>query len=225
MADWDPTSAQPGAPSKPALHRARVDYRRLCEEPLEGIVAVPDAKDAMRFHVLVSGPTGTPYEGGSFYFLLRLPNDYPHSPPRARIMTTGGGVVRFNPNLYANGKVGRGKRTGGRVGGPARGDAGAPRARVCIARARRARAAMRVEPALPPLPTPTPLLRPLPSTQPARACVCAPSRLRALTRSRARPFSPARPRASRLARPLAARHHRAPSLPPLPCNARRRRFA
>jgi ubiquitin-conjugating enzyme E2 Z len=121
MADWDPTAAQPGAPSKPALHRARVDYRRLCEEPLEGIVAVPDAKDAMKFHVLVSGPTGTPYEGGSFYFLLRLPNDYPHSPPRARIMTTGGGVVRFNPNLYANGKVRRGRGAGGRADGPARG--------------------------------------------------------------------------------------------------------
>ena len=105
MADWDPTTPQPGAPAKPALHRARIDYRRLCEEPLEGIVAVPDAKDAMKFHVLVSGPAGTPYEGGSFYFLLRLPHDYPHSPPRAKILTTGGGGVRFNPNLYANGKV------------------------------------------------------------------------------------------------------------------------
>jgi len=107
MADWDPLSATStgGTPSKTALHRARADFRRLCEEPLEGIVVSPDAKDPLRFHALLSGPAGTPYEGGSFYFVLRLPNDYPHSPPRARIMTTGGGAVRFNPNLYANGKV------------------------------------------------------------------------------------------------------------------------
>ena len=45
MADWDPLGpSQGGAPSKTALHRARMDYRRLCEEPLEGIVAVPDEK-------------------------------------------------------------------------------------------------------------------------------------------------------------------------------------
>jgi ubiquitin-conjugating enzyme E2 Z len=32
-------------------------------------------------------------------------NDYPHSPPRVTLKTTGGGVVRFNPNLYKCGKV------------------------------------------------------------------------------------------------------------------------
>ena len=42
---------------------------------------------------------------GFFYFVLHCPDDYPHSPPRVRLMTTGGGTVRFNPNLYANGKV------------------------------------------------------------------------------------------------------------------------
>ncbi|CAN0186780.1 unnamed protein product, partial [Laminaria digitata] len=42
---------------------------------------------------------------GFFYFVLHCPDDYPHSPPKVRLMTTGGGAVRFNPNLYANGKV------------------------------------------------------------------------------------------------------------------------
>ena len=41
----------------------------------------------------------------SFYFVLHCPDDYPHNPPKVRLMTTGGGTVRFNPNLYANGKV------------------------------------------------------------------------------------------------------------------------
>jgi ubiquitin-protein ligase len=34
-----------------------------------------------------------------------LNDDYPNSHPHVRILTTGNGKVRFNPNLYANGKV------------------------------------------------------------------------------------------------------------------------
>ncbi|KAL7488490.1 hypothetical protein ACHAWX_000224, partial [Stephanocyclus meneghinianus] len=30
---------------------------------------------------------------------------YPHVPPKVQFLTTGGGAIRFNPNLYANGKV------------------------------------------------------------------------------------------------------------------------
>jgi ubiquitin-conjugating enzyme E2 Z len=53
----------------------------------------------------MNGPFDTPYEGGYFYFILRFPPDYPYSPPRVKFMTTAGGTVRFNPNLYADGKV------------------------------------------------------------------------------------------------------------------------
>lgn len=31
--------------------------------------------------------------------------DYPTNPPKVKLLTTGGGTVRFNPNLYRNGKV------------------------------------------------------------------------------------------------------------------------
>ena len=34
-----------------------------------------------------------------------IPGDYPNSPPKMKIVTTGGGRHRFNPNLYADGKV------------------------------------------------------------------------------------------------------------------------
>jgi ubiquitin-protein ligase len=54
---------------------------------------------------LVVGPEGTPYQNGLFLFDLFLPLDFPQSPPQCVIKTTGGGKVRFNPNLYANGKV------------------------------------------------------------------------------------------------------------------------
>lgn len=51
------------------------------------------------------GPTGTPYANGCFVFDVHVPSDYPNSPPLVQLMTTGNGKVRFNPNLYACGKV------------------------------------------------------------------------------------------------------------------------
>ena len=59
----------------------------------------------LQLSVLIIGPFDTPYEGGFFQFLLRFPPNYPFSPPRVKFLTTGDGTVRFNPNLYRNGKV------------------------------------------------------------------------------------------------------------------------
>ena len=54
---------------------------------------------------IIIGPAGTPYENGCFEFEMIIGHDYPHNPPNVQIMTTGSGSVRFNPNLYNNGKV------------------------------------------------------------------------------------------------------------------------
>ncbi|CAN0078898.1 unnamed protein product, partial [Hapterophycus canaliculatus] len=62
-----------------------------------------DRFDVMR--ALITGPKGTPYEGGCFEFDILLPPDYPNKPPHVHFITTGGGRVRFNPNLYNTGKV------------------------------------------------------------------------------------------------------------------------
>lgn len=40
-----------------------------------------------------------------FHFDMRFPEDYPNAAPKVHITTTSGGSVRFNPNLYATGKV------------------------------------------------------------------------------------------------------------------------
>jgi ubiquitin-protein ligase len=40
-----------------------------------------------------------------FFFDILFPQDYPNIPPLMLLETTGGGRVRFNPNLYADGKV------------------------------------------------------------------------------------------------------------------------
>ena len=54
---------------------------------------------------LVIGPVDTPYQNGCFEFDVLLPSNYPASAPKMKLVTTGNGSVRFNANLYANGKV------------------------------------------------------------------------------------------------------------------------
>lgn len=56
-------------------------------------------------YALILGPFDTPYEGGFFCFFLKFPTNYPIRPPKVKLMTTGDGLVRFNPNFYKNGKV------------------------------------------------------------------------------------------------------------------------
>jgi len=55
--------------------------------------------------VLITAPTKTPYDSGCFIFDIYCPLSYPSDPPKVNLMTTGGGSVRFNPNLYEDGYV------------------------------------------------------------------------------------------------------------------------
>jgi ubiquitin-conjugating enzyme E2 J2 len=43
---------------------------------------------------LVAGPDGSPYAGGEYVVEMRLPSDYPFSPPTMRMLTPSG---RFEP--------------------------------------------------------------------------------------------------------------------------------
>lgn len=54
---------------------------------------------------LITGTVDTPYSRGCFVFDIYFPSSYPVDPPMVKIITTGNGTVRFNPNLYADGKV------------------------------------------------------------------------------------------------------------------------
>ena len=54
---------------------------------------------------LVMGAKGTPYAHGAYLFDIFFDENYPQGPPKMNLTTTGAGRVRFNPNLYACGKV------------------------------------------------------------------------------------------------------------------------
>lgn len=62
-----------------------------------------DRYDFLR--AVIFGPEETPYDSGAFVFDIWLPLEYPSVPPKFRLLTTGSGRVRFNPNLYDSGKV------------------------------------------------------------------------------------------------------------------------
>ncbi|KAB7499703.1 Ubiquitin-conjugating enzyme E2 Z [Armadillidium nasatum] len=106
---WDPLASNDWDVAGPPNHfvstRIKRDLTALFKEPLPGIFAIPDEKNFCLVHCLILGPFETPYEGGYFHFAVRFGPSYPIHPPRVRMLTTGGGKVRFNPNLYSNGKV------------------------------------------------------------------------------------------------------------------------
>ncbi|KAL0210530.1 hypothetical protein RCL1_004966 [Eukaryota sp. TZLM3-RCL] len=70
----------------------------------ETILMKPKPSSIMEADVLVIGQSG-PYLHGFFHFHTKFPEDYPFNPPIYKYLTTGGGSIRMNPNLYADGKV------------------------------------------------------------------------------------------------------------------------
>lgn len=79
--------------------------RELMMSATPGVFITMDEANVSVIYALLTGPEGTPYEGGFFHFRLEMPGDYPASPPHVKNLTTAGGRVHFNPNLYACGKV------------------------------------------------------------------------------------------------------------------------
>lgn len=70
-----------------------------------GIYICVNEDDPSFMKALITGPRDTPYNFGLFEFDIYLPPMFPEKPPHVWFKTTNKGGVRFNPNLYANGKV------------------------------------------------------------------------------------------------------------------------
>lgn len=103
--DWDPTAHDDELPSDECLARVKHELAELEARPLPSAFVAAEAKDVTKINALIVGPQGTPFEGGFFYVLIKCPPNYPNSPPRARLMTTDAGRVKFSPNLHENGKM------------------------------------------------------------------------------------------------------------------------
>lgn len=92
--------------SKESVHRLMLDVRHIMKNPMKdnGIYYVHDESDMLRGYAMIVGPEDTPYYGGFYFFRFQFPSDYPYSPPVVTYCTNDG-HIRFNPNLYGNGKV------------------------------------------------------------------------------------------------------------------------
>merc|ERR1712088_80606 len=76
------------------------ETQKLTQDPVPGIEAIPDEKNARYFHIKVIGPADSPYENGKFDLELFLPEEYPMAPPKVRFMTK-----IFHPNIDKLGRI------------------------------------------------------------------------------------------------------------------------
>ncbi len=88
-----------------ALKRIKRDLINFTQEPLEGAYISFNEENFTKVYLMIVGPKDTPYYGGFFCFYINFPEDYPMNPPRVVFLSTDSGTIRFNPNLYQDGKV------------------------------------------------------------------------------------------------------------------------
>ncbi|XP_026725777.1 LOW QUALITY PROTEIN: baculoviral IAP repeat-containing protein 6-like [Trichoplusia ni] len=81
-------------------HPARM--KRLAQEAATLATSLPLSYSSS---VLITGPSDTPYANGCFVLDVYFPAEYPAVPMLINLETTGRHSVRFNPNLYNDGKV------------------------------------------------------------------------------------------------------------------------
>ncbi|SCV69579.1 BQ2448_2599 [Microbotryum intermedium] len=76
------------------------ETQRLIADSPPGISAVPHDDNLRYFDVLISGPEGSPFEGGVFKLELFLPEEYPMAPPKVRFLTK-----LYHPNIDKLGRI------------------------------------------------------------------------------------------------------------------------
>ncbi|GMK57400.1 hypothetical protein CspeluHIS016_0402340 [Cutaneotrichosporon spelunceum] len=70
-----------------ATKRIRKEISDLARENLGAITLVPNESNVFQWRATIPGPAGSPYEGGVFEVDIRIPEDYPFSPPHVQFVT------------------------------------------------------------------------------------------------------------------------------------------
>merc|ERR1712018_584859 len=86
-----------------ALRQKRLghDLRGLLSDASEGIRAKPLDSSYYHWQATITGPVGSPYEGGIFFLYLKVPFSFPFNPPEVRFLTR-----IFHPNVSRHGDIG-----------------------------------------------------------------------------------------------------------------------
>lgn len=88
------------------INRINKELKDLFKDKLEDnkIFYELNENDNDIIKILMIGIENTPYENGFYFFSLRFPDSYPNEPVKMWYYTTNSNI-RFNPNLYNNGKI------------------------------------------------------------------------------------------------------------------------
>jgi ubiquitin-conjugating enzyme E2 Z len=91
--------------SNQAVLRLTKELRDIEAEPDSAYSISYDDSNITHAHSLIIGPQETPYAYGLFECEMNFGKQYPSEAPKMTSMTTANGTTRFNPNVYANGKI------------------------------------------------------------------------------------------------------------------------
>ena len=94
-----------GTITKYTIKRLVKDIANITKQPLHehGIYYRHDDTNMLVGYALIVGPEDTPYQYGFYHFRIDYPTNYPDVPPKVTFLTNKN-RIRFNPNLYRNGK-------------------------------------------------------------------------------------------------------------------------
>ena len=73
----------------------------LSNDPPPGVAAyTPEPSDMTKIRAQITGPEGSPFEGGVFLISINIANRYPFEPPRCKFLTP-----LYHPNIDSGGRI------------------------------------------------------------------------------------------------------------------------
>lgn len=84
-----------------AQNRLKKEYEELICNPLPGIQCEPVVENSLlHWWAIITGPSDSPFEGGSFILDIIFPQDYPFKPPIVKFKTRV-----YHPNINKEGEI------------------------------------------------------------------------------------------------------------------------
>lgn len=84
-----------------ALRKLQKEFTAFKNSEDTSVTAQPvNEGDLFNWKASITGPVGSPYEGGRFFLDLAVPSDYPFKPPKVTFTTKV-----FHPNVNENGGI------------------------------------------------------------------------------------------------------------------------
>jgi ubiquitin-protein ligase len=88
-----------------SVKRMMKDIQLMEQSELQGVYFKVSDESMFDVHLMIVGPSDTPYQNGLYFFTLNFDKEkHPFVPPKAKFYQGLQGT-RFHPNFYSNGKV------------------------------------------------------------------------------------------------------------------------